>query len=452
MEDAAEAEALTDKEYRDNGDVMDCQCCFDSYTLNKVTHCDGDEPHFFCLECAERNAKNEIGNSRYQLKCMDFSGCKASFSREQKLRFLDEKTFGALERIQQQAELLQAEFEGLHRCPFCDFAAICPPVEVDKEFRCRNPECEKVSCRLCKLDSHLPLTCEESKMENGISERHVVEEARTEALLRTCPKCKVKILKEDGCNKVTCTCGGMLCDFCGKDISKDGYAHFDGRPLPAHVGTPTTTNVKKCPTYDNFLDRRTKELDKAETQALEKVRAENPDINAEDLKIKFKDAAKSPPRRHAVPAAAIPGRLPIVYPYPHQVNPILPPHNHEPYINAIPMHGRNHLAHALQHAHNHAHFLHAGGLRNPLPPIANPNDINPPPALRPQRPPPIVDPYLPPPYPQHIPPPHYLQHLHHHHHHHYLDRRREIMQRMEERLATINARRGAPAEGPGGGK
>ena len=443
MKDAAEAEALTDKEYRDNGDVMDCQCCFDSYTINKVTHCDGDEPHFFCLECAERNAKIEIGNSRYQVKCMDFSGCKASFSREQKLRFLDEKSFDALERIQQQAELLQAEFENLHRCPFCDFAAICPPVEIDKEFRCRNPECEKVSCRLCKLDSHLPLTCEESKKENGISERHVVEEARTEALLRTCPKCKVKILKEDGCNKVTCTCGGMLCDYCGKDISKEGYAHFDSRPLHAQGGGPIATNARKCPTYDNFLDRRSKEVDRAETQALEKVRADNPGISAEDLKIKFKDAAKSPTRQNVVPAAAAPARIPHVHPA-HQYNHAIPLHNHHnhhnhhnyqgPYINPLPMHGRNPV-------HGpHAHYHHATyGHHAPIPPAANPNDINHP-AFRPHRPLPMDDLYLPPPlFPQ------YLQHLHHHHHHHYLDRRREVMQRVEERLAAINARRHPPA-------
>lgn len=143
--------------------------------------------------------------------------CTAPFSREQKHRFLDVSSFEALERIQQQSELRLAELKNLAKCPFCDFAAICPSVGVDKEFRCGNPDCEKISCRLCNLDSHLPLTCSESKKENGISERHVLEEARTEALLRTCPKCKVKILKDDGCNKVVCTCGGMLCDFCGKD-------------------------------------------------------------------------------------------------------------------------------------------------------------------------------------------------------------------------------------------
>ena len=39
----------------------------------------------------------------------------------------------------------------------------------------------------------------------GLSERKVIEEARTNALIRTCHKCKVRILKEDGCNKIICT-------------------------------------------------------------------------------------------------------------------------------------------------------------------------------------------------------------------------------------------------------
>ena len=244
---------------------------------------------------------------------MDGSGCHATFSREQKQRFLVAKSIETLERIQQQTELRQAELPNLSSCPFCDFAAICPPTSVDREFRCRNPECERISCRLCKRESHLPLTCEESKKENGISERHAVEEARTSALLRTCPKCGVKILKEDGCNKVICTCGGMLCDYCGKDISGVGYVHFDGAAAGGGTG-------KKCPTYDNFQVRRNKEVEKAEAEAMNKIRQENPNITAEDLEIKFAESTASPVSRpHQPPpgfAAFIPGHPPNAIPFP----------------------------------------------------------------------------------------------------------------------------------------
>jgi E3 ubiquitin-protein ligase RNF216 len=151
-----------------------------------MTHCDGDDCHFFCLDCAKRNADNEIGQSRYKLRCMDGSGCSAEFSRQQTQRFLDDKTLAALARIQQDEEIRMAELDGLTKCPFCDFAAICPPVEVDREFRCRNLECERVSCRLCRQETHIPLSCEDYAKENKATIRHAVEEAMTEALVRSC--------------------------------------------------------------------------------------------------------------------------------------------------------------------------------------------------------------------------------------------------------------------------
>jgi len=137
------------------------------------------------------------------------------------------------------------------------------------------------------MKSHVPLTCEEHKKENGISERRVIEEARTEALIRTCNKCKVRILKEDGCNKVICTsCYAVLCDYCGNDITKAMYNHFDNEGGRAPHG-PTTAPGKKCPLYDESNKRKDRQVDAAEKEAMEKVRAEHPELTEEDLKIRF---------------------------------------------------------------------------------------------------------------------------------------------------------------------
>ena len=180
----------------------------------------------FCHDCARRNASNDIGNNKYELQCMDGSGCKATFSREQRLRFLDQQTIEKLEQLQQRGELLLANLQNFVTCPFCEYGHICPPIQEDREFRCENKECEEVcstpkapsrntifyctketqiSCRLCQQRSHIPLSCQENRKENGMSERRVIEEARSEALIRTCQKCKLRIMKTDGCNKVVCT-------------------------------------------------------------------------------------------------------------------------------------------------------------------------------------------------------------------------------------------------------
>ncbi|KAL8833549.1 MAG: hypothetical protein Q9170_004204 [Blastenia crenularia] len=291
--EAADAEAAEDKQLRDSGQVMECACCFDDdVTINKITFCSAEQPHSFCFDCAATNANTQIGLSRYVLACMDSSGCKELFSRQERERFLDAKTIDKLERLQQQTELREADLPNLESCPFCDFAAICPPIEIDKEFRCSNPECEKVSCRNCRNVTHIPLSCAEFKKENGVSERHQIEEARTNAVLRKCPKCKSAIFKDGGCNKIMCSCGGTVCDYCGKDITHEKYMHFrDG---------PTATNIPgfrgKCPTHDNDYARNQQNMEKAEKDATEKIRKENPDLSEDDLRIKFREHVKTPPR------------------------------------------------------------------------------------------------------------------------------------------------------------
>jgi len=83
-----------------------------------------------------------------------------------------------------------AGIENLETCPFCPYAAEYPPVEVDKEFRCQNPECDEISCRLCRKPTHIPKSCAEAEMENGHSARRAIEEAMSSAMIRKCNKCK----------------------------------------------------------------------------------------------------------------------------------------------------------------------------------------------------------------------------------------------------------------------
>lgn len=117
---------------------------------------------------------------------MDTSGCTAAFARSELKRVLDEKAFDKLEKLQQEEDIRNAELEGLAECPFCDFKAILPPVDVDREFRCCDPDCEITSCRLCRLETHVPLSCEENAKNNKASVRHTVEEAMSAALIRSC--------------------------------------------------------------------------------------------------------------------------------------------------------------------------------------------------------------------------------------------------------------------------
>ncbi|KAK4999826.1 hypothetical protein LTR66_001210 [Elasticomyces elasticus] len=256
------AEAANEQQARSAGQVVECAI----------------EPHHTCWECAVTYIKAQISDRRGIPQCPHMDGCTAFFSRSELRSLSEPKLLETLEKLQQAQDLLKAGIEGMEECPFCDFKAICPPIDIDFEFRCLHPDCSKISCRRCRAETHTPKTCEEFAKESRLSKRHVVEEAMTEALIRSCNKCKTNFIKEAGCNKMTCTsCHHKQCYVCGKDVLN--YEHFD-RP-------------GGCPLQDNVEKRHMDEVAKAEKEALAKVRAENPDITEEDLKIKVSEQVKA---------------------------------------------------------------------------------------------------------------------------------------------------------------
>ncbi|KAL2862776.1 uncharacterized protein BJX67DRAFT_291919 [Aspergillus lucknowensis] len=266
-----EAEKANEEEHARTGNLIECQCCYSDVPTNRSVPCEGADLHFFCFTCIRKSAETQIGLMKYKLQCFAVSGCQAPFARSQLTNALGSSIMAKLDSLQQQDEVRMAGLEGLEDCPFCSFKAVLAPVEEDREFRCVNPSCKVVSCRLCKEESHIPKTCEEARKDKGISERHEVEEAMSKALIRNCPKCQVKIVKEDGCNKMSCPqCHTRMCYICQKDITKEGYNHFG----------------RGCPQADaDARARERREVKQAEKTAIEKILAENPDITEEQLRV-----------------------------------------------------------------------------------------------------------------------------------------------------------------------
>ena len=251
-------------------------CCFEDFPLNRMISCSGDTVHFVCKECARRYVEEEIGKARCRPICFADPGCGGTFTRKHLLQCLGERTFERLEHLQQQEDLRLAGLDFLEECPFCDYKAELPPIEIDKEFRCENPKCAKTSCRICQKETHIPMSCKEAAKDERLSVRHKVEEAKSEALIRRCNRCKNPFVKEHGCNKMTCTkCHNMQCYVCSKNVTN--YEHFGN---------------DKCPLHDNHEARHEEEVQKAEKEALAKIRADRPDISEEELKIEVSDRVK----------------------------------------------------------------------------------------------------------------------------------------------------------------
>ncbi|PNP55450.1 hypothetical protein THARTR1_04280 [Trichoderma harzianum] len=273
-----EAERKNVEYAKEHGLLRECECCFVNFPLNRMVSCSGEPHHLFCKQCPRKQAEEMVGQSRYRITCLSLGGsCSAPFSLTERAKFLDKGLTTALERIEQDAELRAANIEGLVQCPFCSFAAICVSEEENREFPCQNPDCLVVSCRLCRGESHVPISCEEALQKTGFSARREIEEAMSSALIRKCNKCSTPFIKTLGCNKVSCTrCGNIQCDVCSKNCD---YTHFKENQPKTEAG------AKGCPLYDNTEHRYAREVDAAEKETRRRLVKEHPGIDAQYLEI-----------------------------------------------------------------------------------------------------------------------------------------------------------------------
>ncbi|KAB2580560.1 Ring finger protein [Lasiodiplodia theobromae] len=91
-------------------------------------------------------------------------------------------------------------------------------------FTCAHPACGRTSCLACHKAWRDPHVCHESAL---ASLRTHVENAVSNAVKRTCPRCNTSFLKSGGCNKLVCVCGYAMCYVCRQRIAPDeGYQHF----------------------------------------------------------------------------------------------------------------------------------------------------------------------------------------------------------------------------------
>ncbi|KAK6533863.1 hypothetical protein TWF281_005213 [Arthrobotrys megalospora] len=113
-------------------------------------------------------------------------------------------------------------------------------------FQCRNDSevCGRKSCRNCGKEWKAFHKCFENEEE---ALRICVENAMAAAIKRTCPACGTSFVKSDGCNKLTCVCGYVMCYVCRADLKGIGYKHFcqHFRQVP---GTPCA-ECDKCDLY-----------------------------------------------------------------------------------------------------------------------------------------------------------------------------------------------------------
>ena len=103
----------------------------------------------------------------------------------------------------------------------------------------------------------------------------------TNALVRKCNGCGRPFLKEDGCNKMTCSfCKHKQCYVCSKTIYN--YEHFDN-PL----------DKNPCPMYGDMNELLKAQVSSAEDEIVRELLEKRKDLKEEDLRVDHKTIVKS---------------------------------------------------------------------------------------------------------------------------------------------------------------
>ena len=194
-----------------------------------------------------------VGDQETQVICP--GDCEHEFGWSQLELALEPNMLSELVKRRQAKEVSGAGLENLVACPFCPYVAIMENQE-DKVLVCRNPDCGRESCRLCRESNHIPQRCDEVEKTQGA--RREIEEQLTQAMIRECWNCHKKFFKEEGCNMMTCQCKAKMCYLCKEKVTD--YNHFYGQGGAA-------TETKKCPLYTNSKVLLATELARAAKEA-----------------------------------------------------------------------------------------------------------------------------------------------------------------------------------------
>eukprot|EP00536_Pseudo-nitzschia_multiseries_P002136 jgi/Psemu1/251358/estExt_Genewise1Plus.C_280109 len=241
----------------ENGSAVTCGCCFSDVAVSECIQC-SEKGHLFCKECMVQYVETQVfgcGNlgidkitkqPALEIKCCDASACNSGFRDELLKTILPAKTWEKYSEMQAKAQIQLAGLgDNLAMCPKCGYQAVVP--ETQNNFECPVEGCHFVSCRKCGKASHIPLRCEEVAIQNRRDEgRLKIEEALSEAKMRTCPQCKKKFIKTEGCNKMSCPCGMKICYVCRMPLGKGNpYKHFCQTPFCDHK------SCGKCKLYSD---------------------------------------------------------------------------------------------------------------------------------------------------------------------------------------------------------
>uniref|UniRef100_A0AC34FNZ0 RING-type domain-containing protein n=1 Tax=Panagrolaimus sp. ES5 TaxID=591445 RepID=A0AC34FNZ0_9BILA len=219
---------------------FECGACFEKFYGNgRVVECvlkstsgqcmdQSKDSHFICIPCIQSYANAAMNDipvafGGIGLNCTS-PDCENVFLISSFDKYLKVAVNKQLKQRLQQQCIADAGLEDLVTCSQCGAIACVSPSATYYICTCRIRQCR--NCPRIYDSEHFGKTCEklDEEKEKQMSSTRRMESKISEAVIRKCFKCGIAFVKNDGCNKMECRCGGKQCYVCrAKNID---YSHF----------------------------------------------------------------------------------------------------------------------------------------------------------------------------------------------------------------------------------
>jgi len=224
-DDEDEEEVEEESEEEKSKIPRECLICLSEYpTCDFVTV--GCE-HLYCHECLIGYLASLINNGMVQQIHCPFPNCLVSPTQSRLRKLLSPEMYSKYLEFLAMIELRLNP--NARWCPIktCSAAIVCDPEEITKSSLVVCHKCHHRFCFGCRGEFHGQTACPKPEEQNVLDEdqfQQYLDNMKNK--VKPCPRCSAQILKNSGCNQMTCvSCHYRFCWLCLQTCI-DGRSHF----------------------------------------------------------------------------------------------------------------------------------------------------------------------------------------------------------------------------------
>lgn len=224
------------------------QCLFTYVDVGCKTEAESGKP-FMPMRCINHlRCGNENVSAEFVLRFLRWRVAKKAYTEEERheldVAVCDAATAQWVRTRAAVPSVASVTKGGVFRCPNaeCNFAFLCPAqlVAVDTEIL-TCPECVVSICGGCMGATHDGKTCAEVDADRALEVAILLDAVRqvsSDGGAQQCPTCTRIVERMEGCDFMSCVCGGNFCYVCGDKLTPH-YEPFDEEKTRCNCGAFT---------------------------------------------------------------------------------------------------------------------------------------------------------------------------------------------------------------------